>query len=207
MKKSSQEKGEARSEEADSRLVQIQEECLQSLKQVTDSSLRTCYSSLLQVVLATAQSYQEDRVISGVHEVIPLQCLTEISTNLPITKAALSSVEHMTTHRMNHYQEVILDVTKEFHKQKLDHLASQILAKQAEEDDDDFVGSSRSESSDGWLSRNKKGGAGKNWSESKSRYFNRKTGGGGQTRKDSTKPVGNRASSSTGSMGLPKPKC
>lgn len=45
---------QARLEEADSRLVEIQEECLDTLK---------------KVVLAAAQSCQEDRVISGVHEV------------------------------------------------------------------------------------------------------------------------------------------
>ena len=38
MKKSSQEKGEVRAEETDSRLQQIQEECLQSLKQVRDQA-------------------------------------------------------------------------------------------------------------------------------------------------------------------------
>ena len=45
---------QARLEEADSRLVEIQEECLDTLK---------------KVVLAAAQSCQEDRIISGVHEV------------------------------------------------------------------------------------------------------------------------------------------
>ena len=45
---------QTRLEEADSRLVDIQEECLDTLK---------------KVVLAAAQSCQEDRVISGVHEV------------------------------------------------------------------------------------------------------------------------------------------
>ena len=67
VKKSSQERTEARLEEADSRLVEIQEECLDTLK---------------KVVLAAAQSCQEDRVISGVHEVSPYHVVSLQTANI-----------------------------------------------------------------------------------------------------------------------------
>ena len=38
----------------------------------------------------------------------------------------------MTRHRMTNYQEVILSVTKEFHQKKMDHLACQSVAGEAE---------------------------------------------------------------------------
>ena len=115
----------------------------------------------------------------------------------------------MTGHRMKHYQEVILSVTKEFQKKRLDHLASQALARQEEMDDDDFAPSSMAagpRSSDGWLGRNqgaKKDGGGK------SAYF--KKTGGAQKRKQTNnagsspkrKSVVSRPNN-TGSMGLPK---
>ena len=131
-----------------------------------------------------------------------------ISDRLPVTWSALSRVEHMTSHRMNHYQDIILTVTKEFNNKKLDHLASQMKARKEEEEDDDFVPNSTKEASDGWLGRNpsvgKKGGGGK------SKYFSNNTGGG-QKRKNSSKAENSPKRSSlggrpntTGSMGLPK---
>ena len=142
-------------------------------------------------------------------QVIPIQCLREISTGLPVTGTALSKVEHMTGHRMKHYQEVILSVTKEFQKKRLDHLASQAQARQEEMDDDDFAPSSMAagpKGSDGWLGRNQ--GA-KNGGGGKSAYF--KKTGGAQKRKQ-TNNAGNSPkrksvvsrSNNTGSMGLPK---
>ena len=150
-------------------------------------------------------------------QVIPLQCLREISTWLPVTGAALSKVEHMTGHRMKHYQEVILSVTKEFQKKRLDHLASQALARQEELDDDDFVPSSMTagpSGSDGWLGRNqgsRRGGGGK------SAYFKKTAGrggggGGGAQKRKQTNSAGNSPKrkslvsrpNNTGSMGLPK---
>ena len=52
------------------------------------------------------------------------------------TAAALGRVEHMTWHRMTHYQEVILSVTK-----KMDHLACQAVARGGG-DEEDFAPSS-----------------------------------------------------------------
>ena len=143
-------------------------------------------------------------------QVIPLQCLREISTGLPVSGAALSKVEHMTGHRMKHYQEVILSVTKEFQKKRLDHLASQALARQEEMEDDDFAPSSVAagpRGSEGWLGRNqgtKRGGGGK------SAYF-KKTGGGGAQKRKQTNSAGNSPKrksrpNNTSSMGLPKSK-
>jgi len=160
VKKTSQERCEARLDEADSKLLQIQEECLETLK---------------QVVLAAAQSCQEDRVISGVHEVIPVQCLREISAGLPVSLTALSRVEHMTGHRMKHYQDVILSVTTEFQRKKLDHLAAQLQARTEDQDDDDFVPSLQVESTDGWLGKNKT--AGRKVGGGKSKYFKNSNSG------------------------------
>ena len=143
-------------------------------------------------------------------QVIPIQCLREISTGLPVTGTALSKVEHMTGHRMKHYQEVILSVTKEFQKKRLEHLARQVQARQEELEDEDFAPSTTTGggSSDGWLGRNQgaKGGGG-----GKSAYF--KKTGVAQKRKQ-TKQTGNSPkrksvvprSNNTGSMGLPKPR-
>ena len=55
--------------------------------------------------------------ISGVNEVIPLQCLREISRDLPVSTASLARIEY----RVRNYQQLILGVTKEF--QKLEHLS------------------------------------------------------------------------------------
>ena len=116
----------------------------------------------------------------------------------------------MTGHRMKHYQEVILSVTKEFQKKRMEHLASQVQARQEELEDDDFAPSTLSAggSSDGWLGRNQgaKGGGG-----GKSAYF--KKTGVAQKRKQ-TAQAGNSPkrksvvsrSNNTGSMGLPKPR-
>ena len=121
----------------------------------------------------------------------------------------------MTGHRMKHYQEVILSVTKEFQKKRLDHLASQVQARQEEMDDDDFAPSSVAagpRGSDGWLGRNqgaRSGGGGR------SAYF-KKTGGaggaGGAQKRKQTNSAGNSPKrksvvsrpNNTGSMGLPK---
>lgn len=113
----------------------------------------------------------------------------------------------MTGHRMKHYQEVILSVTNEFRKKRLDYLAIQVQAKQQEEDEDDFAPSYvATGSSDGWLGRNQvlsRGGGGK------SAYF-QKTGGTQKRKLKNTagnspkrKPVVSRPNN-VGSMGLPK---
>ena len=111
----------------------------------------------------------------------------------------------MTGHRMKHYQEVILSVTKEFQKKRLDHLASQVQARQEEEEDDDFAPSCMAAgSSDGWLGRNQGANRG-----GKSAYF--KKTGGAQKRKQ-TNNAGNSPKrksvvsrpNNVGSMGLPK---
>ena len=96
----------------DPRIQEIQDECLEQLK---------------QVVLATAQTLQ-DTMITGVNEVIPIACLRDISSTLPISPAALGRIEHMTGYRMKNYQDIILSVTREYQKLKLDHLASQASA-------------------------------------------------------------------------------
>ena len=118
----------------------------------------------------------------------------------------------MTGHRMKHYQEVIISVTKEFQKKRMEHLASQVQARQEELEDDDFAPSTLSagESSDGWLGRNqgtRRGGGG----GGQSAYF-KKTGVAGKRKQ--TKQTGNSPkrksvvarSNNTGSMGLPKPR-
>ena len=96
----------------DPRIQEIQDECLEQLK---------------QVVLATAQTLQ-DTMITGVNEVIPIACLRDISSTLPISPAALGRIEHMTGYRMKNYQDIILSVTREYQKLKLDHLATQASA-------------------------------------------------------------------------------
>jgi len=150
VKKSAGERAEARMEETDTKVAEIQEEC---------------FSQLKQVVLVAAKDLNHGQHISGVNEVIPLQCLREISRDLPVSAASLARIEHMTDYRVRNYQQVILGVTKEFHKQKLEHLASQTLARQME--NEDFTPSSQA---DGWVGKSSKrvGGGGK------SAYFNQK---------------------------------
>ena len=202
VKKSSQEQAET-IETMDPALQDIQEECLEQLK---------------QVVLATAQGLQ-DTMISGVNEVIPIACLREISALLPTSAAALGRVEHMTRHRMTSYQEVILSVTKEFHKSKMDILACQAVAL---EDEEDFAPSSQMEAG-GWMGRGTTSarGAGGKRGGGKSSYFSKgkswgwKGGQGGKKRDknssgENTSRRGSASSSrggggsSSGSMGMPK---
>lgn len=202
VKRSSQEKTDTL-ETSDPRLLEIQEDCLEQLK---------------QVVLATAEALADSRdKISGVNEVIPIACLREISASLPTTAAALGRVEHMTGYRMRNYQEVILSVTKEFHQLRMDHLAQEAAAK-VTEDTEDFTPSSQMEAG-GWLG--KKSGGKSSRVGGKSAYFNNKQSWGwtkGQKRKEtgaskqgnSPKRRSTGASRgrgfSVGSMGLPKPK-
>ena len=204
VKKSSQEKAEV-VETSDPRLLDIQEGCLEELK---------------QGVLATARGMNP--TTSNVHEVIPLQCLRDISLHLPTTAAALGRLEHMTGHRMNNYQDIILTITREYHSKKLDHLASS----HHQEEQEDFTPSSQMDSG-GWMGKgNSNKGRGAN-TGGKSAYFNKKSwgwkgqGGGGKKRKESaargnspkrrsTGSSSTAASSSgsarpsVGSMGLPK---
>ncbi len=209
VKKSSQDRAETL-ETLDPAVQEIQEECLEQLK---------------QVVLATAQGLQ-DTMISGVNEVIPIACLREISTSLPTTAAALGRVEHMTRHRMTSYQEVILCLTKEYHQKKMDHLACQVVARGGE-DEDDFAPSSQMDSG-GWMGRGKtasRGGAKRGGGGGKSAYFNKGKSwgwkGGGKKKEGSNSGSGANASrrgststsrgggsggSSAGSMGMPKPR-
>ena len=98
--------------------------------------------------------------ISGVNEVIPLQCLREISRDLPVSTASLARIEY----RVRNYQQLIMGVTKEF--QKLEHLASQTLDRQMKESED-FTPSSQA---DGWVGKSSKRGGG----GGKSAYFNQK---------------------------------
>ena len=132
---------------------------------------------------------------------------------MPVSGAALSKVEHMTGHRMKHYQEVILSVTKEFQRKRLDHLASQVQARQEEEDEDDFAPSSMAAgASDGWLGRNQ--GASRGGGGGKSAYFRKTGGAGGAQKRKQTKSAGNSPKrksvvsrpNNLGSMGLPKSK-
>jgi len=206
VKKSAGERAEARMEEVDTKVVEIQEEC---------------FSQLKQVVLAAAKDLNIGQRISGVNEVIPIQCLREISKDLPVSTAALARIEHMTEYRVRNYQEVILVVTREFHKQKLEHLASQTLARQLEESED-FTPSSQA---DGWVGKSNKRGGG----ATKSSYFGGKKAWGwkaGNKRKDPSQGGsspkrrsgsrggntnargggGNGAGRGGGSMGMPKGK-
>jgi len=207
VKKTAGERAEARMEEVDQKVIEIQEDC---------------FSQLKQVVLVAAKDLNVGQHISGVHEVIPIQCLRELSRDLPVSKASLSRIEHMTEYRVRNYHEVILGVTREFHRLKMEHLASQTLARQMEESDD-FTPSSQA---DGWVGKPSKRGKGGGGTGGKtSNYFKGKKSwgwSGGNKRKgppqggSSPKRVGSsgRGSSSSngrsggggGSMGIPKPK-
>merc|ERR1719228_64515 len=58
----------------------------------------------------------------GVNEVIQIEALRIIARKLPTTKEELLQVDYMTEFRVNQYESVILDTTKHFHKQRMDHL-------------------------------------------------------------------------------------
>ena len=200
MKKTAGERAEIRMDEADTRLVELQEEC---------------FSQLKQVVLIAARELLQDQHISGVNEVIPLQCLREISKDLPVSVPALAMIEHMTDYRVRNYHEVILGVTNEFHSLKLDHLACQAIA---HHENDDFAPSSQF---NGWV------GKSDNKGNRKSAYFNQKKSWGWNGSKNKRRAdnrgvravektpgegkwIGGVKNKSTrsggGSMGLPKSK-
>jgi len=205
VKKTAGERAEARMDEVDQKVTEIQEEC---------------FSQLKQVVLVAAKDLNHGQHISGVHEVIPIQCLRELSKELPVSTSSLARIEHMTEYRIRNYQEVIFGVTREFHKQKMEHLASQTLARQME-DKDDFTPSSQA---GGWVgkpSKRSRSGGGAGVEGKTSNYFKGKKSwgwSGGRKRKgppqggSSPKRSGSEGGSNSGSrkavgsMGLPKMK-
>merc|ERR1719318_363028 len=51
-----------------------------------------------------------------------MEALKVMAKKLPTTKEELMQVDYMTEFRVNQYESVILDTTKHFHKQRMDHL-------------------------------------------------------------------------------------
>jgi len=91
----------------DIRLKEIEEQCLEELK---------------EVVLVAGQSFNPEAHFMGVNEVIQIEALKIMAKKLPISKEELLQVDYMTEFRVNQYESVILDVTKHFHRQKMEHL-------------------------------------------------------------------------------------
>jgi len=91
----------------DSRLKEIEEQCLEELK---------------DVVLVAGQSFNPEANFMGVNEVIQIDALKIMAKKLPTTKEELMQVEYMTEFRVNQYESVILDITRHFLKQRMDHL-------------------------------------------------------------------------------------
>ena len=103
--------------ESERRLKEIQEECLEELK---------------QVVLAAGQDYHPDMNLNNVNEVIQIKALELISKKLPLTKEQLLQVDYMTEYRVEQYGSVIFGTTKHYHGQRMDYLKSVASARQVQ---------------------------------------------------------------------------
>ena len=101
--------------ETDPRLMVLQEDC---------------FSELKHLVLETGRELHPSKQFKGVNDIIPLQALKQISEKLPTTMEALRRMEYLTEYRASLYGEVILNVTREYHERRMEHLRSQAQANQ-----------------------------------------------------------------------------
>ena len=101
--------------ESERRLREIQEECLEELK---------------QVVLAAGQDYHPHQNINNVNEVIQIKALELISKKLPLTAEQLLQLDYMTEYRVDQYGSVIFGTTKHYHGLRMEYLKSVATARQ-----------------------------------------------------------------------------
>merc|ERR1719188_449408 len=101
--------------ENEKKLRELEEECLEELK---------------QVVLAAGQDYYPERKINNVNEVIQIEALRIISRRLPTTRDQLLQIDYMTEFRCNQYESVIFGTTGHYHTIRMDHLKTMAAARQ-----------------------------------------------------------------------------
>merc|ERR1719323_2292641 len=101
--------------ENERRLRELEEECLEELK---------------QVVLAAGQDYYPENKINNVNEVIQLEALRIISRRLPTTREQLLQIDYMTEFRCNQYESVIFGTTQHYHAIRMEHLKTMAAARQ-----------------------------------------------------------------------------
>ena len=184
--------------ENEQKLREMEEECLEELK---------------QVVLAAGQDYYPDNKINNVNEVIQIEALRLISRRLPVTREQLLQIDYMTQFRCEQYESVIFGTTRHYHDIRMEHLRSMAAARQEQLQEEARTKVVTSSSA-------KKGR--KSWGRKKGRG-KRKTGGSTRGRKTKTTSSRGRGASSSsratasssrggsasssrgaGSMGLPK---
>jgi len=149
---------EGDSKETDPKLMELQEGCFEELK---------------HLVLETGREMNPSKHFKGVNEIVPLQALRQMSERLPTTEEALRKLEYMTKYRVDLYGEVILSITTEYYERRMQHLASQAQANQLAREEDAFQPGD--ELGQGWMAK----GSGRG----KSKYFNKRGGGGRGKRK------------------------
>ena len=188
--------------ENEKKLRELEEECLEELK---------------QVVLAAGQDYYPERKINNVNEIIQIEALRIISRRLPTTRDQLLQIDYMTEFRCNQYESVIFGTPGHYNAIRMDHLKTMAAARQdqlEQEARNKVVESSRSSKKSRRSGGRKRGrgrkktggssrGRGKTTSKSSS---SRGARGASSSSATSTSAIGRGSTSSRGigSMGLPK---
>ena len=101
--------------ENEKKLRELEEECLEELK---------------QVVLAAGQDYYPENKINNVNEVIQIEALRIISRRLPTSREQLLQVDYMTEFRCDQYESVIFGTTRPYHTIRMEHLKTMAAARQ-----------------------------------------------------------------------------
>ena len=189
--------------ENERRLRELEEECLEELK---------------QVVLAAGQDYYPENKINNVNEVIQIEALRIISRRLPTTREKLLQIDYMTEFRCDQYESVIFGTTQHYHSLRMEHLKTMAAARQEQLEDEArtrVVETSRRRTSRGGGRKKGRGrkktigssrGRGKA-SRAKSSTSRRSTSSRGTTGRGASSSRGATSSSSSrgaGSMGMPK---
>ena len=134
-----------------------------------------------------------------------------ISRILPINETQLGAIDHMSKERMKDYKAVILEVTRNYHTQKMDVLATNAELRKEEEEETDFQPSSQLSVGGGVRGRGRSRGGRGGWKGG----FKRKRGGSSQGGGGASKRGrgggshgrgrGSKGGGGGGSMGLPVP--